>query len=161
MSHPRPAPPVTTHGLPCRPRGVSPSASPQVHQKKTWQKKGTKNICTKTKGDCIPRAGPACLPLSLRPGPPPLGLQRYLLQLLLLLLQGRQGYHLPDFCLPREGQDRRGRLLIPEEHSEGRRSRVYPLTGLPNALPQLSNLGGPSPELDEEVAARLSLLPRR
>ena len=54
-----------------------------------------------------------------------------------------------DLCPPQEG----GRSLVLEEQPGSRRSRVFPVAGLPDALPQLSDLGGP---LNEVVMARLS-----
>ena len=52
-------------------------------------------------------------------------------------------------------QEDRSRSFVVEEQSNGRRPRVLPLTGLPNALPQFFDLGLPGPEFDEEVEVML------
>ena len=55
------------------------------------------------------------------------------------------------------GQYRWGWLLVLEEQSEGRRSRVFPLAGLPDAPLNLLYMGGPGSALHEQMVVRLSL----
>ena len=60
-------------------------------------------------------------------------------------------------CISQKLQNGQGRSLVIEKQPDGRRSRVFPLAGLPDASPQLFDLGLPSPALDEQVMAWLSL----
>ena len=47
--------------------------------------------------------------------------------------------------------------FVIEKQPDGRRSRVFPLAGLPDTFLQLFDLGLPSPALGEQVMSRLSL----
>ena len=62
----------------------------------------------------------------------------------------------PGLSLPQEGQGLRGRSLVLEEQSNGRRPHVFPFAGLSGAPPQLLYLSGPGSAPHEEVVARLS-----
>ena len=127
QSYPRPAPPAATHGL------------PKICQK-SRQKKRTKEI---DKGKIQPRVARTHPFLHQLPDLP---LPR-------AIASPSSPHHLPDLCIPQEGQDRRGCSVVPKEQPGDRCSRVLPLACLPGAPPQLLDLNRPCLATDKRVMA--------
>ena len=111
--------------------GASPSPSPHIRQRKQRQRKTTKEKAKeRTKEIYNLRVALLFFPiltLSLRPRPaPPLTPSPRI-----------QSDFPPNLGLPQEGQNRQGRSLVPEEHSDGRRSRVLSPSRRSSQVPDL------------------------